>query len=234
MSYAINESCVIKSNSDYRIDPIKHHLKDAIVLNRENELTLRCGRNIDASLNSIDRALSPNLGFLGKEHQHPFKERDVGHELKRIVTRKLLNRRKRPTIDGWRLSDKEYGELIRVYIFTLEGYCDPLNLNGHRNLPFYSEQNFLLGHDVSGQSNYDSPPWSVAINCVEHLRACHSKSRLDTKAVNILPNWSKFKAVTKELKLIKQLPKGEKVFMRTTPTGTYDPPDIITFARVIN
>ena len=33
----INESCVINSNSDYRIDPIEHHLKDTINLNREIE-----------------------------------------------------------------------------------------------------------------------------------------------------------------------------------------------------
>jgi len=38
---------------------------------------------------------------------------------------------------------------------------------------------------------------------VEHLRACHSKSPLDTKAIIILPDWPKFKAVTKELKMIK-------------------------------
>ena len=27
MSYVINEACVIKSDSDYRIDPIDHHLQ---------------------------------------------------------------------------------------------------------------------------------------------------------------------------------------------------------------
>jgi len=37
----INEYYVIKSNSEYRIDPIEHHLKDAINLNREIELFLR-------------------------------------------------------------------------------------------------------------------------------------------------------------------------------------------------
>ena len=57
---------------------------------------------------------------------------------------------------------------------------------------------------------------------------------MNTKAVIILPDWIKFKAVTKELKLIKRLPKGEKVFMRTTPTCTYKHPDIITSAWVIN
>ena len=80
-------------------------MEDAIVLNRENKLSLRCGRNIDASLTSIDRALSPNLGAVSKENPHPSKETGVGHKLKRIITRKLLNRRKRQTIDGWRLSD---------------------------------------------------------------------------------------------------------------------------------
>ena len=99
-----------------------------------------------------------------------------------------MNRRKRPTIDGWRLSDKEFDDLNKTYNFTLEGCCDPLGLNGHRNLTFYSEQNSLLDHDGSGQSIYCNPPWSLAIKCVEHLRACHSKSPLDTKAVIILPD----------------------------------------------
>jgi hypothetical protein len=34
--------------------------------------------------------------------------------------------------------------------------------------------------------------------------------------------------------LIKILPKGEKAFMSTTPTGTYEPPDIIRSAWDIN
>ena len=74
-------------------------------------MSLRCGRNIDASLTSIDIALSPSLGVVSKENPHPLKEKDVGHKSKRIVTRKLLNRRKRPTTDGWRLSNKEFDEL---------------------------------------------------------------------------------------------------------------------------
>jgi len=67
-------------------------LKDAIVLNQENEFSLRCGRNIDASLTSIDRALSPNSGDVNKENPHPLKETNVGLKLKLIVARKLLNR----------------------------------------------------------------------------------------------------------------------------------------------
>jgi hypothetical protein len=126
-------------------------LKDANILNRENELSLRCGRNIDASLNSIDRELSPNLGSVSKENPRPLKKRGVGPKLNRINTRKLLNRRKIPPTNEWRISDKEFDELNTVYSFTLDGCDDPLGLNGHRNLPFYFEQNSLLHHDVSGQ-----------------------------------------------------------------------------------
>jgi hypothetical protein len=129
------------------------------------------------------------------------KERDVGHKLKRIVTRKLLNRRKRQPTDGWRLlSDKEFNEFNRMYSFTLGGCCESLGLNGHRNLPFCSEHNSLSNHDVSGQSIFCNPLGSLAIKCVEHLRACHSKSLLDTKAAIVLPNCPKFKAITKEFK----------------------------------
>ena len=98
-----------------------------------------------------------------------------------------------------------------------------MGLNGHKGLTFYCGQNSLLGHDVSGQSVYCNPPWSIDIHCVEQIRVCHSRSPLETRAVVVLPDWPKCKAVTKELKLIKQLPKGEIVFMRTSPTCTYDP-----------
>jgi len=136
-------------------------------------------------------ASSPNLGDVSKESPHPLKEKDVEHKLKRIVTRKLLNCRKRPTTNGWRLSDEDFDELNKVCSFTLEGCCDPFGLNGHQNLPFYSEQNSLLDYDVSGQSIYCNPPWSLPIKCVEHIRACHSKSPLDIEAVIVLSDWPK-------------------------------------------
>ena len=113
---------------------------------------MRCGRNIDTMLSSIDIALSLNLGVVSNESPRSLKERDVGHKLKRFFTRKLLNRRKRPTIDGWRINDKEFDELKGTCIFTSGGCCDLLGLNGHRNLPFYSKQNSSLDHDVQGQS----------------------------------------------------------------------------------
>jgi hypothetical protein len=57
---------------------------------------------------------------------------------------------------------------------------------------------------------------------------------LETKAVIVLPDWPKFKALTKELELIKQIPKGEKVFMRTSPTGTYVPSDLLPSLWPVN
>ena len=50
---------------------------------------------------------------------------------------------------------------------------------------------------------------------------------METRAVIVLPNWPKFKALTKELKLIKQLVKGEKVIMRISPTDSYAPSDLL-------
>jgi hypothetical protein len=57
---------------------------------------------------------------------------------------------------------------------------------------------------------------------------------LETRVVIVLPDWTKFKALTKELKLIKQLPKGEKVFMRTSPTCTSDPSDLLLSIWPVN
>jgi hypothetical protein len=57
---------------------------------------------------------------------------------------------------------------------------------------------------------------------------------LETKAFIVLPDWPKFKSLTKELKLIKQIPKGERVFMRTSPTCTYFPSDLLLSLWPVN
>ena len=181
MPFAISESCVIKLNSDYPIDSIEHHLKDAF------EPKKNIGCKIEASLTNIE-ALTPNLGTFSKEVSIPLNKRAIEPRLKRIVKRKLLNRSKRPPSDGWRRNDEVFDELNKTYSFTLEGCCDPLGFNNHRKLPFYSENIFLLDNDVSKQSIYCNPPWSLAIRYVEHIRACHSKSPLDIKAALVLPD----------------------------------------------
>ena len=57
---------------------------------------------------------------------------------------------------------------------------------------------------------------------------------MDTRAFIVLPDGPKLEVLTKELELTKRLTRGENVFMRTASIGTYDPPDCITFACVIN
>jgi len=57
-------------NSDYPIDYIKHHLKDAFGLNKI------IGCNINTSLTSIE-ALTPTLGIVSKEVSIPSNKRDV-------------------------------------------------------------------------------------------------------------------------------------------------------------
>jgi hypothetical protein len=229
----IDESCVIKMNSDYENDSIKHHLNAAIVIRREIVKNSPGGSTIVRTLEtSIDTSSSPYLGAVDKEVLHSLK--NVESRAKRNIKRKLLSRSKKPPTRDWRLSDKEFHELHRIYGFTVEGCCDSLGLNGHGGLPFYSKEDTLLDYNVTGQSVQCNPPWSLAIQCAEHLRACHSRSPLDTKGVIVLPDWPKFKAITKELKLIKQLPKGERVFMRASPTGAYVPSDLLPSIWPVN
>ena len=70
LPFAIDESYVIKLNSDYLIDSIEHHLKDILELNKNN------GCNIATSLTSIE-ALTPNLGIASKEVSIPSNKRDI-------------------------------------------------------------------------------------------------------------------------------------------------------------
>ena len=70
LPFAVDESCLIKLNSDYLGDSIKHHLNDEFVLNREVELSLQVGCNISTSLTSTDIASSPILGTDSKEDPH--------------------------------------------------------------------------------------------------------------------------------------------------------------------
>ena len=222
----IDESCVIKLNSDYENDSTEHHLNDAFVIRREITKNSPASTAIVCTLKtSIDTTLSPCLEASGKEVSHSRK--NVESRVKRNIKRLFLSRSKKPPTDGLRLSDKEFDGLHRIHKFTVEGCCDSLGLNCHEGLPFYSKENSLLDHNVTRQYVYRNPPWSLVVQCVEHLRACHSRSPLDTKTVIGLLDWPKFKTITKELKLIKQLPKGESVFMRISPTCTYVPSNLL-------
>jgi len=137
-----------------------------------------------------------DIGTTGDSHReptgtvrqvsHPF-VKSVDPRVKRLKARRLSNRKKNLPTNGWRLNDVEFEKLDKLYHFTVEGCCDPSGLNRHGTLPFYSELNSLLDNDVSGESIYCNPPWSLAVACVQHKRACHAKAPMDTKAVIVSP-----------------------------------------------
>ena len=84
----------------------------------------------------------------------------------------------------------------------------------HGMLPFYSERNSFISHEVVKQYVFCNPPWSLAVQCVEHIRKCHAKSPSNTKAVTVLPKWPQFKSVTTCLKLLEQIPIDTHVFIK--------------------
>ena len=91
------------------------------------------------------------------------------------------------TSNAWRLIDSEYDKLNVLFSFSLEACCDPKGENRHGMLPFYSEEDSFLLHEVVGQSVFCNPPWSLVVQCVDHLRKCHAKSPSNTKVVIVLP-----------------------------------------------
>jgi hypothetical protein len=116
------------------------------------------------------------------------------------VRRRLSSRSKNLTAYGRRFSDTEFNKLNQLLRLEEERYCGPSGLNRHGNLPLSSKKDSLYDRDVSGQSINCNPPWLPAIECVEHLRACHSKLQLETEANIALSECRpKFKVFTIEL-----------------------------------
>ena len=141
-----------------------------------------------------------------------------------INSKPLLRKSKRLSkthlhTNAWRLFDSEFDSLNALFSFTLEACCDPEGTNRHGSLPFYSEKNSFLSHDIAGQSVYCNPPWSLAVQCVEHIRNCHAKSPLNTKALIVLPNWPQFNATTTGLRSLRQVPINTPVFTKPSPLG---------------
>ena len=84
--------------------------------------------------------------------------------------------------NAWRLIDSEFDSLNAIFTFTLEACCDLEGSNRHVSLPFYSEKDLFLSHDIAGQSVYCNPSWPLAIQCVERIRTCHAKVKDRTSA----------------------------------------------------
>jgi len=86
-------------------------------------------------------------------------------------------------------------------------------------LTFYSKKDSFLSHDVVGQFVFSNPPWSLAVEFLEHLRKCHANSPTNNKAVIGLLEWHQLKFVTTRLKLLEQIPNDTPVFTKPYPLG---------------
>jgi hypothetical protein len=51
--------------------------------------------------------------------------------------------------NAWRPIDFEFNSPTVLFSFTLEACCDPEGSNGHASLPFYSEKDSFLFHDMT-------------------------------------------------------------------------------------
>ncbi len=64
--------------------------------------------------------------------------------------------------------------------------------------------------------------WSLAVQCVEHIRTCHAKYPINTKAVVVLLDWSQFKTTTIGPKLLglRRFPTiDSQMFSKPSPLG---------------
>jgi hypothetical protein len=55
------------------------------------------------------------------------------------------------------------------------------------------------------QSMYCHPPWSLFVQCVEHLLTCQGESQMNKKAVYVFHEWPHFIFATADLKLLRQI-----------------------------
>ena len=122
-------------------------------------------------------------------------------------------------INAWRLIDSEFDFFNAIFYFNLEACCDPAGSNRHGSLPFYYEKDSFLSYEIAGQSVYCNPPWSLVVQCVEHIRTWHAKSPMNTKVVIILQDWPQFNAATSGLKLLRQVQTNTPVFTKPSPLG---------------
>ena len=83
-------------------------------------------------------------------------------------------------------------------------YCDPEGMIEHGLLPILWRkiQSYLM---FLGQSVYCLPPWSLVVQCVEHLCACYAESAMNIKPLYGLPEWLQFISATADLKLLRQI-----------------------------
>ncbi len=66
---------------------------------------------------------------------------------------------------------------------------------------------------------YYNRPWSLAVQCVERIRTCHTKSTMNTTYILVLSDMSQFNAATTGLRLLHQVSIDTPVFTKPSPLG---------------
>ena len=89
-------------------------------MNETIELNNVAGDLVHRACFDIDTAVDSHRETTVRHDSHPF-DKSVDPRVKRLKTRRLLNRKKNLPTNGWRLSDIEFEKLNRFYIFTVEG-----------------------------------------------------------------------------------------------------------------
>ena len=70
---------------------------------------------------------------------------------------------------------------------------------------YFGEKDSVLSH-VLGQSVYCHAPWSLVVQCVEHVCARYAEFSMNTKPVYVLPGWwPRFISATADLKLLRKI-----------------------------
>ena len=90
---------------------------------------------------------------------------------------------------------------------------------------FILSKNFFT-RVIAGQSVYCIPPWSLAVQCVEHIRTCQAKSPMTTKVVIVFLDWPQFNAATVGLRLLRKVPTNFSddtcaLLIVVAPTGKF-------------
>jgi hypothetical protein len=71
-------------------------------------------------------------------------------------------------------------------------------------ITYFVEKDSVLSH-VLVISVYCHSPWSLVVQCVEHVCARYAEFSMNTKPIYVLPRWPRFISATADLKLLRQI-----------------------------
>ncbi|PNG99708.1 hypothetical protein TSOC_014508, partial [Tetrabaena socialis] len=102
--------------------------------------------------------------------------------------------------------------------FSFDAACNPDGSNAH--CPnFASAKHSFFKHNCAGQHVWINAPFTQIPLWVKHYQRCKAQDQLGTSAVIITPKWDSIKHVTKGMTLLREYPKGSRLFSAPHPSG---------------